>query len=267
MTIEEIDQLVRQANPVPDLSVLEPIETDDLLSSEERRHSMDTRVEVEKTEEPRQRRRGPMIALAAALTVMFAGVLTVLVDSVGGVADLSELTEVEKAQVFVDSLNEYDSETALSFLADDAVVNILPAKSPDDLPAHALWTEAVGFTFDRRECPIIEQRAYDVLVVCELIVENAWSDVLEVDPIRSWAMRLGFNDGDIVYAAMSAPLERFSPEAWEPFGAWVVDNHPDDVSIMYDRSSEFGVEYPYLTEESIELWRQHTEEFVAEHGG
>lgn len=267
MKIEEIDRLVRQANPVPDLSVLEPIEMDDLLSGEERRHSMDTRVEVEKTEKPEQPRRGPMIAWAAALMVVFAGVLTVLTDSEEGVAGFEELTEVEKAQLFVDSLNEYDSETALSFLADDAVVNILAAKSPDDLPAHALWTEAVGFTFDRRECPITEQRAYDVLVVCELIVENAWSDVLEVDPIRSWAMRLGFDDGDIVYAAMLAPLERFSPEAWEPFGAWLVDNHPDDVSIMYDRSSEFGVEYPYLTEQSIELWRQHTEEFVAEHEG
>ncbi|MFP3883559.1 MAG: hypothetical protein ACLFWH_14760 [Actinomycetota bacterium] len=265
MTIEQIDRLVRRANPVPDSSVLEPIEINDLLSIEERSQSMDTRVEVEKIEEPGPPRRGPMIALAAALIVVVIGVLPVLTDSEGRVANLAGLTAMEKAQLFVDSLNEGDAETMMSLLTENAIVDIGPAQNPEDLPAHAEWQEAVEFTFERDGCSEDEQNDYQVYVVCDLTVENAWSRALGVEPIENWYVGMGFEDGDITYARLSTPIKRFDPEVWSPFRDWVIANHRQDYLIMYDRTR--FLEYPYLDEKSIELWRQHTEEFVAEHNG
>ncbi len=45
------------------------------------------------------------------------------------------------------------------------------------------------------------------------------------------------------------------------FSSWVAINYPDDLAVMYDVNAD--PEMVRLDPASIELWRQHTEEFVA----
>jgi hypothetical protein len=65
-------------------------------------------------------------------------------------------------------------------------------------------------------------------------------------------------DGLIVWGTLTRNTDRFSPQVWEPFLAWVSANHPDDVDVMYvDGGSNYR-----LTDASIRLWRLRTKEYV-----
>jgi hypothetical protein len=51
----------------------------------------------------------------------------------------------------------------------------------------------------------------------------------------------------------------FSEQVWEPFAEWVATTYPDAVSTMYDSGSQTDFR---LSEESIQLWEQHSREYV-----
>ena len=53
MTLDQIDQMVRQANPVPDLTVLEPVDASVLMLDQQRRTEMQTHDRVEVDQVPR----------------------------------------------------------------------------------------------------------------------------------------------------------------------------------------------------------------------
>lgn len=56
---------------------------------------------------------------------------------------------------------------------------------------------------------------------------------------------------------------RFSEQVWEPFAEWVATRYPDDVVRMYDSGSQTDFR---LSEQSIQLWKQHSREYAAPHG-
>ena len=55
-------------------------------------------------------------------------------------------------------------------------------------------------------------------------------------------------------------IQEFSPQMWEPFNRWVTTAYPKDASVMYQDETHTGAR---LTEESVQLWRQHSREYVA----
>ncbi len=84
MTIDQIHEMVRSANPVPDLDVLEPIEMP-FLPDRERSGEMSTkRIDVETPEPRRPRvRRGLLIGAATAALVVIVGVALAFVTGDG----------------------------------------------------------------------------------------------------------------------------------------------------------------------------------------
>ena len=79
--IHPIDRLVRQANPVPDHTALEPAELSDLLELEQWRETVDTQVDRDTSKEPRKPR-GLLIGIAAAvMTIALIGAVAVAVNS------------------------------------------------------------------------------------------------------------------------------------------------------------------------------------------
>ena len=79
MTPEQIDPIVRRANPVPDVSMLDPVDARALLD-ENRRTEMQTLERAATRERPAKDRRGRWVAVAAAIAVAAAGVIIVEAD-------------------------------------------------------------------------------------------------------------------------------------------------------------------------------------------
>jgi hypothetical protein len=78
MTHDQIDRMVRRANPLPDLNALEPVDASVLTTPLERR--MDMQIDDRPTEVKTDRNRwsGPLIGIAAAAVILVAGLVLFL---------------------------------------------------------------------------------------------------------------------------------------------------------------------------------------------
>ncbi len=76
MTHDQIDRMVRKANPLPDLNALEPVGVPVLATPLERRTEMqiDDRPGTE-VQPDRNRWRGPLVGIAAAAVILIAGLV------------------------------------------------------------------------------------------------------------------------------------------------------------------------------------------------
>ncbi len=70
MTHDQIDRMVRKANPLPDLNALEPVDVPVLTTPLERRTEMQTDNRVVTDGNGQNRRRGPLVGIAAAAAVI-----------------------------------------------------------------------------------------------------------------------------------------------------------------------------------------------------
>ncbi len=91
MTLDQIDQMLRQANPVPDLTALEPVEAPDLLL-DRRRVEMETEERVEVEGETEKSRRGLIFGIAAVVFVVIGALILFQQREQGPVADQTEET-------------------------------------------------------------------------------------------------------------------------------------------------------------------------------
>jgi hypothetical protein len=94
MTLDQIDQIVRRANPVPDLNALEPADASD-LPLDRRRTAMDSDDQIRVDQAPQQPRRGLLLGVGvAALVVALVGALILLQRGDGApVAESTVVTE------------------------------------------------------------------------------------------------------------------------------------------------------------------------------
>ena len=99
MTIDQIHEMVRSANPVPDLDLLEPIEMPFLPDRERSGEMSRKQIDVE-TPEPRRLRvrRGLAIGAAAAALVIIVGVVAFVFIANDG-TDVAGSGEVETGPI------------------------------------------------------------------------------------------------------------------------------------------------------------------------
>lgn len=167
-------------------------------------------------------------------------------------------TEVGIGRAFVEALDSWDGEAAGALLADGAVVEFLAA-TPEEMLTLADWYRVTG---SRTDVSVCRQLGDPSTVICSYTFENAWSEALGVGPYtRGNTFLFTIEDGQITELTNTITTNKFSPEVWEVFLAWVEDNHPEAVPIMFDRTGP--EEVPIMTAEAIALWEQYTEEFVA----
>ena len=87
MTHDQIDRMVRKANPLPDPTALEPVDASVLTTPLERRMDMQT-DNREVTEGGGQNRsRGPLVGIAAAAVILMAGLVFFLTKDDAQVAE------------------------------------------------------------------------------------------------------------------------------------------------------------------------------------
>jgi hypothetical protein len=78
MTHDQIDRMVRKANPLPDPTALEPVEVPVLATPLERRTEMQIDDRPTEVQPDRNRRRGPIVGIAAAAMILVAGLVLFL---------------------------------------------------------------------------------------------------------------------------------------------------------------------------------------------
>lgn len=139
-----------------------------------------------------------------------------------------------------------------------------PARSVDELEMEIAWLEATGWLYTSKGCKATHGPSEEdtVHVLCPLAHENAWSRVMGLEPDTRGSLTLDVVSGEIATALLSFAPMSFPTETVVAFQNWLVVTHPDDLETMYLYGG-----LPALTPESIELWSQHTEEFVAAQRG
>lgn len=216
-----------------------------------------------KTEAPtRSRRRGLFAGAAALVAALLVGTVTWVVLIEDGGSDAAGPVDI--ARSFIEARDAWDAEATAALLAPDAIIDhLVPGwlDSAADYAEKNRWYAAVEWNWAVGECDQ-SVSGTPATVVCTYTTDNAWTRALETDPITGRMIIVVANgeiaDVDSGFDGRTCPgsfAECFP--AWTAFRDWVADNHADDFLTMWSGNS------PTYTPESISLFEQHTDEFVA----
>lgn len=197
---------------------------------------------------PKSLRRNLLIAVGLAAVVVSCGA-----------ADQTA-TPVEIATAFVEAYGALDVETVASYLDEEADLQLFNADS-DGLPMAFRWDQAAGFELLPDSCAETRTGPAGSVIRCEYDYHALRSEEIGLGPYSGNWLDLTVVDGKITSAFdhLETSSNGFSSEMWEPFAAWVAENHPDDVITMYGDPSQTAME---LTDEAIALWEERTSEYV-----
>jgi hypothetical protein len=266
VTFDQIDRMVRAANPAPE-SALVDVDLD-LLPDSERRDDMRTDQALDRDpvigERPPKPSPPHWLGVAAALVAVVA-VMAVLtqtgpVEHEPPVAD-SEAALLAIAQTMAQAMAEGDSATLLGLLSDDAEVDIATYRI-EDIPVIGEFWAASEMQLTPGECRLRPAPASGESRVarCEFTMTNAWAEALDVAAVDTDA-DIRIEGGEVTTALLRMP-GRFMAQTFDRFTAWRDQAHPEAIEIMHE-----GRRTASLSPEALELWREYTEEFVAEHSG
>lgn len=174
----------------------------------------------------------------------------------------AEASAEEVATGFLEAYGALDVGQAMTYLADDAVIQSLGGQN--DLRLLVSWLKATGYQQILHPCeePIIS--ATGTRVFCAFDFHALRSGELGLGPYTGSTFVLVIRGGEIAEVGQSwAFSDEFSPEVWEPFADWVSTTYPEDAAAMYVDGSLTNVQ---LSEESIRLWQRNTREYVEEVG-
>lgn len=259
MSIDTAFARLRDANPVPEPARLRDRSQDlSALLAATRQRSMEMGTEIKpldtyETPTPMWRKAMPALVAAAVAIVVGAAVLLLARNSEPDVA--------ETPQGIAELLIEGDADTAVEVLATDAVVDHGAVTNAEEYAAFRDWQIAIGSLATVAECsetptgPTVE-------VSCTYIHGNAWSEALGVGPFTVSRYDFVIVDGQIEEMRQTFDTSEFAPQAYQVFTGWLKENHPSDRTTMI-RLRGGGGEAPILTPESIAVWEQYTNEFVA----
>jgi hypothetical protein len=167
----------------------------------------------------------------------------------------------EVATRFVKAFGAFDGERAITYLADNAYLE-MDANTPEEVPVFTSFLEGMGYNQILVDpCRVTGSSVSGTAVRCPFDWHAIRSDEIGLGPYPgSWDLTV--RDGEIASVSLHWDIEKFSPQMWEPFRAWVSKNYPKDFAVMYvDGGSNFS-----LTKESTRLWERHTREYVKEVG-
>jgi hypothetical protein len=176
---------------------------------------------------------------------------------------------VEVATGFLEAYGAYDADQAIGYLAADADISGLttsvgPGAVEGTVKEFRLllsFLEAEGYKQMLNPCEELSSSPTGTNLRCTFDYHAIGSDEIGLGPYGGSYFDLIVRDGLIVRASKFYATEGFSAEMWEPFAIWVSTAYPEDAAVMYVDETLSGVR---LTEESIRLWDEHKQEYVAE---
>jgi hypothetical protein len=270
MTIEDIDRMVRDANPVHDLMALEPVDLSGLHITQQRSGSMQTNERIEVDREPNRPNRGLLIGMAAVALLLIGALAIFLSNNRASVAGqtpvVTEAPEsspdptaaVATASGFLEAYASFDLDQAGTFLTDNAHLDLFGS----EWIVGTAMMQAIGFQVLVGTCEPTGTTTTGIQVRCPYDYQAIHSDQIGLGPYGDNFFDITVGPEGITSASMSLEFTEngFSGQVWEPFAAWVSTTYPDDAVVMY--IDEGLTDFAY-TDASIALWEQHSQEYVS----
>ena len=240
------------------------------------------------TETDRSPKRSTMLAVAASIVVLIAGLIviwqtndgsepadqpvptTVVVDttpttSLGGddsdaaPFDAAALTTV--GEQLVTALNTDDPDTIVQLVSESAnPIRMFGATSRDDLVNQFGWINASDWRFEPQAC---EAREPDQ-VQCTVLQSNAWAAAAGAEPVEGY-LSIRVENGQVaslIYSFDNSPVTSAYGPYFADFYSFVLDRDRDDAATMWATAGDGRTLWPTLTDESFELFEQYTGEYV-----
>jgi hypothetical protein len=175
---------------------------------------------------------------------------------------------MEVASSFLEAHGAFDTERAITYLADDADISQLIGSvgaqgvegTLEEFRLLVSLLEATGYKQTLISCEEQGGSASESDVRCTSDYHNFRSDEIGRGPFSSVSFDLTVRDREVVRARQDFGVEKFSTQMWDPFARWVSNAYPKDAAVMY----EDGGGGMRLSEESIRLWERHTRDYVEE---
>lgn len=266
MNFEEIDRLVRGANPVPD-----PIQLGSASPTTGTSHERwSTTMQIQDLSDTTaiRRRAGDgwrmpkLVGAAAALLVVVALVAS---SAISGDDDgtappaATAASPVDLADSFLTAFAAGDARQAASHLGPDALAE---SGGVDGLRQELRWREASGWQWLFDPCEPVGDGAARTILRCPFSYHGVRSNERGLPPFEGSSYRIVVGaEGQITSFTETIEYQDndFNDLVWEPFYEWLTANHPDDVDVMYtDTGSGYSV-----TDESIALWERRSREYVS----
>lgn len=299
MTIEsDVLALFEEGNPVPDLNALDPAVLDAAayLATLDQRSRNVTQLDTRRAEQRETRRSSLTWAIAAAAVIVLAIGLIVINRGIEEVPVVTEPTtttittptSTTRAEgIRTDPRIDEGLAIATAFaqaqaILDESTLDELGSSDLTRRAGEAGFRDAVGWTDTVEDCIVSSSNPIGMSATCAIVQDTAFSRALGVDPVETEFSFSVVYEGETlsgqtmdrtrVVSTSESTMDwgRFSDEAWEPFVAWMEENHAEDLEVMFvdhigSGRWQWGRGVPAFTDESNALWTQHTAEFVAAH--
>ncbi len=235
------------------------------------------------TETDRSPKRLTMLAVAASIVVLIAGLVviwqtndgsepadqpapnTVVVDTTPTTAlggddsdaapfDAAALTTV--GEQLATALNTDDPDTIVQLVSESAEpISVFGATSRDDLVNLFGWINASDWRFEPQACEAREPNQ----VQCTVLQSNAWATAAGADPVEG-TLSMNVENGQVV--SLLYLFDNSYGEYFADFYRFVLDRDRDDAAAMWATAGDGRTLWPTLTDESFELFEQYTGEYV-----
>ncbi len=251
MTHDQIDRMLRDANPVPALSVLEFDPAPSFLPENEWRKDMtsDTRPDVDS--EPTRSRTGLVTAMAVAALILI-GALVALRPWIP--TPTAGESAIETANAFLAAFWSFDADGALEYMAPELVQ---AEDGASEFSKKLEQDQAWHYQMIGRGCEVSSENDSGVTVVCPFDYHALGSDQIGLDPFSGDSEVLTVVDGLIVAMTLDDQTsDEFSALMWDPMKAWILGEHPEDYEVLYGDAS-------WLTDASIALWDVRIDDYAA----
>lgn len=263
MTFDHIDRMVREANPVPDLSALEPVDSSGLL--DQWRNDMQVDNTIERTERPvpDTRNRPPRLRWVGAMGAVAAIVVAaavILPDIRGGI--LGGDSPVAVAERYMAARSALDAEAAVAEFSPDVELTEVPhMEDPGDVAEGFAYLAALDHELTEYGCSTSEEamESEPVAVRCDYMFTTNLSQALEVEPIDG-SITLLVEGGEIVRLFHDFNFDEYSSRVFEVFIAWLEESQPGIVDTMWSVAPGSNILVFNVTDENLaELERYITE--------
>ena len=175
-------------------------------------------------------------------------------------ANPSAATPVEIARDFFDAFGSFHADRAIGLLSDTAFPGVVALDTEREFRLLLSVLEAQDYRQQLHSCRELGEFGSDTRVYCAFAYHAIRSSELGLGPYGDSSFDIYIRDGRITRVTLDWSIEQFSPEVWEPFAAWMSENHPEDMRVMY-RADQTDWK---LSEASARLWERRTREYVEE---
>ncbi len=225
---------------------------------------------VELKREDKTRQRTGMVVTAAVVLALVVGALAVTTRWIGsdesappaGPSVTDEARQV--AAGFLQAYGSYDADRAMSYLTDHAIGAEWVTR--EAFRKTVAWNEAAGWTELRSPCRRMSADGATVFLRCPYSVHALGSEQLGRGPYGGGYWDLRVTDGEITLGSAEFPYgsNGFNIGMWEPFVHFVEARYPRDIDVMFTSASRSDGS---TTPESLRLWAQHVDDYVASETG